>query len=79
MSGRNWSRKSCQQESNFRFFCVRSSVAYLILWEGQVHIVVKPMVEHLHCILSQLSNAVWPHGHGLMEPYQTQKGDKKNG
>lgn len=37
-------------------------VTYFILREGNRHVVVEPMVEHLDRLLSQLRNAIGPHG-----------------
>jgi hypothetical protein len=48
--------------------------AYLILWECDVHVIVEPMVEHVHRFLAQLRNA--PRRHRIRQGDQGRDEDE---
>lgn len=51
---------------------------YLVLGEGQVHVVVVAVIEHVDGLLAQLGHAGWPHGNnGWLKACQQEEGEQQ--
>lgn len=57
---------------DYRSSCVQH-LAYLILRKRELHVVVKPVVEHAHGLLTQLCDAIRVHSTHRRQPWQQQQ------